>query len=150
MDNIDIRLIRLLAEDASQTASSLVPKLNMSVPAINKRIAKLKEEGQISKTTILTDPKKLGKTITAYVLIIMEHFSTSEQLLKIVEADPDILECYAISGEYDYILKMCAASIDALEDKLLGMKEQGIAKSNTMFALREYKFAPTAVPDYTE
>ena len=148
MDYIDIKIIRALAEDASQTASSLVPKLNMSVPAINKRIARLREEGQITKTTILTDPKKLGKTITAYVLIIMEHFSTSEQLLKIVEEDPDILECYAISGEYDYILKMCAESIDALEDKLLHMKEKGIAKSNTMFALREYKFEPTAVPDY--
>ena len=135
MDNIDIKIIRALAEDASQTASSLVPKLNMSVPAINKRIARLRDDGQITKTTILTDPKKLGKTITAYVLIIMEHFSTSEQLLKIVEEDPDIL-------------KRCTESIDALEDKLLHMKEKGIAKSNTMFALREYKFEPTAVPDY--
>ncbi|MCR4956721.1 MAG: Lrp/AsnC family transcriptional regulator [Lachnospiraceae bacterium] len=150
MDNIDIKLIRLLAEDASLTASSLVPKLNMSVPAINKRIAKLKEGGQISKSTILTDPKKLGKNVTAYVLIIMEHFNTSERLLRIVKEDPDILECYAISGEYDFILKICAESIDALEDKLLGMKAQGIAKSNTLFALREYKFEPTAVPNYKE
>ncbi|MBQ6315783.1 MAG: Lrp/AsnC family transcriptional regulator [Mogibacterium sp.] len=150
MDNIDIKLIRHLAEDASQTASSLVSKLNLSVPAINKRIAKLREEGIIRKETILTDSRKVGKSVTAYLLIVLEHFDTSDELLKIVEADPDILECYAISGEYDYILKVCAESIDALEDKLLVMKKKGIAKSNTMFTLREYKFEPTALPDNKE
>ncbi|NLU25038.1 MAG: Lrp/AsnC family transcriptional regulator, partial [Clostridiales bacterium] len=80
----------------------------------------------------------------------LEHFNLSEQLLKIVNSDPDILECYAITGEYDYILKICAGSINALEDKLLRMKEKGIAKSHTMFALREYKFEPTSQPDFEE
>ncbi len=150
MDNTDIKLIRSLAEDSSQTASSLVSKLNLSVPAINKRIAKLKEDAYIKRETILTDSRKIGKPVMAYILIVLDHFGTSDEMLKIVDADPDILECYAISGEYDYILKVCAESIDSLEDKLLKMKERGIAKSNTMFALREYKFEPTALPDYND
>lgn len=147
MDNIDVNLIRLLAEDADVTTTSLVSKLHLSVPAINKRIAKLKASGMIRKATILTEPLKMGKTISAFVLIVLEKFRQSDELLKIVEADPDILECYAIAGEYDYILKICATDIDALEDKILELKKHGIAKSSTLFALREYKYEPAILPD---
>ena len=148
MDNIDIKIIHLLTEDADVPTSSLVNKLNLSVPAINKRIAKLKAEGYISKTTILTDPEKMGKPVTAFVLIVLEHFSMSEKLHELAEKDPDILECFAITGEYDYILKICAADITTFEDKLLAFKKEGIAKSHTMLALREYKFAPSPLPDF--
>lgn len=148
MDNIDIKLLHILAESADATTSSLVPKLNLSVPAINKRIAKLKTDGIIEQTTVLINPQKVGKQITAFILVVLEHFKQSEQLFRIVESDPDILECYAVTGEYDYILKICTTDIDALEDKLLKMKEKGIAKSQTMFSLRKHKFLATALPDY--
>ncbi len=148
MDHIDVKLVNLLAEDADSTTASMVDKVNLSIPAINKRIAKLKADGVIEKTTILTNPQKVGKEITAYILVAMEHFGQSRQLWEIVASDPDILECYAITGEFDYILKICAKNIDTLEDKLLKLKENGIAKSQTMFALRKHKFAPTALPDY--
>ena len=150
MDSIDIKLMHLLAEDADVTTSSLVSKLNLSIPAINKRIAKLKSEGYISRTTILTDTKKVGKPIVCFVLVALEHFTLSEKLLEIVQSDQDILECYATTGEYDYILKVCAKDIEDYEDKLLRLKEEGIAKSLTMFALREYKFSHTALPDPSE
>ena len=148
MDSIDIKLLRLLAQDAGATTSSLVPKLNLSVPAINKRIAKLKADGIIEQTTILINSQKVDKQITAFILVVLEHFKQSEQLMEIVKADPDILECYAVTGDYDYILKICTTDIDTLENKLLKMKEQGIAKSQTMFALRKHKFSATALPDY--
>lgn len=148
MDSIDIKLIHLLSKNADITSSSLVSELNLSVPAINKRIARLKSDRVIEKITILTDSKKVDKSITAYVLLVLEHFKQSNQLMSIVNADPDILECYAVTGEYDYILKICAKNIDSLEEKLLRMKEKGIAKTHTMFALHEYKFSPTALPDF--
>lgn len=147
MDKIDAKLVRLLSENADVTTSSLVTKLNLSVPAINKRIARLKANGTVKKATILTDARKIGKEVLAYVMIVLEKFSNSEEFLKMADADPDVLECYAIAGEYDYIMKICAADIDALENKLLKMKRNGIAKSSTLFALREYKFAPTILPD---
>ena len=147
MDTIDVKLLQLFAQEADATTSSLVPRLNLSVPAINKRIARLKAGRVIERVTILTDPQKVGKPVTAFVLIVLDHFKQSEKLLETAAADPDILECYAVTGEYDYLLKICARDIDALEDKLLKLKEKGIAKSQTMFALRKHKFAPTALPD---
>ncbi len=65
MDNIDVKLIRTLAADADITTASMVDKLNLSIPAINKRIAKLKADQVIEKTTILTNPQKVEKEITA-------------------------------------------------------------------------------------
>ena len=148
MDNIDIRIIRTLAEDADVTTASMVDRLNLSIPAINKRIARLKADHIIEKTTILTNAQKVEKEITAYILIEMENFKHSEKVLDIICSDPDFLECYAVTGEFDYIVKVCAGNINNLEDKLLKMKDSGIARSQTMFALREHKFAPTALPDY--
>ena len=60
----------------------------------------------------------------------------------------DILECYAVTGDYDYIIKICAADMEHLEEKLLRLKGQkGVMKSHTMLSLMEHKFSPTALPD---
>ena len=150
MDNIDIEILRILSGDADITDTALSKRISLSVPAVNKRVAKLKESGVIRKKAVLTDPKLVGKPIIAYTMIVMEHFSGSEKLFEKVLADPDILECYAITGEYDYMLKICAKDIDSLEQKILGLKNLGIAKSNTMFALMEHKFSPSPVPDRME
>jgi DNA-binding Lrp family transcriptional regulator len=65
-----------------------------------------------------------------------------------VENDPDILECYAITGEYDCILKVCAASVEDLDQKLSVLKmHNGVAKSYTMLSLTTHKYAPTVLAD---
>ena len=92
MDKTDEKLLHLLAKDADIPASALVSQLNLSVPAINKRIARLKASGVIRQSTILTDPREVGKPIQAYVLVVMDRFSNAGSLLQYVEADPDVLE----------------------------------------------------------
>lgn len=147
MDKTDEKLLRLLAQDSDISASAMVSQLNLSIPAINKRISKLKASGVIRRSTILTEPKAVGKPVLAYVLVVLDRFSNAQALFDYAEADPDVLECYAVTGEYDFILKLCAADVTALEDKLLELKKsRGIAKSHTMLALQEHKFAPAALP----
>ena len=68
-------------------------------------------------------------------------------LQKYVNEHPDVLECYAVTGDYDYLIKMCAESIEALEEKLLYLKKQkGVVKSHTMFSLMEHKMSATVLP----
>ena len=147
LDEIDVRILNVLAGNADITSTELAAQVSLSIPAVNKRVAKLHASGVIRRTTILTDAKAVGKPVTAYVLVIMERFSGSDRLLESAAADPDILECYAITGEYDYILKICASDIDELEKKILTLKSRGVAKSNTMFTLREHKFSPIVLPE---
>ena len=147
MDETDVRIIKALAADADKSASELSAVVNLSVPAINKRISKLKADGTIRKTTIMTDGKLTGKPVTAFVLITVENFEKSEEFIEELREKQDILEFYAVSGEYDYILKLCAKDVDDLETKLLRIKSAGGAKSLTMMCLREYKSEAALLPD---
>ena len=148
MDEIDIKLLHILAENSSQTATEIMPQINLSIPAINKRIAKMRSCGLIKKFTLSVDAKMVGKPVLAFIMVILDQYSQVEELLKYVRADKDIVECHAITGEYDYILKMYARDIEHLEDKLIKLKKQnGIAKSNTMFSLLEYNNSPGPLPD---
>ena len=149
MDEIDVRIIELLSGDATITATEIGAQVGLSIPAVNKRIQKLKREGAIRRFTILTDNKAMGKPISAYILVILQ--AGSEALMEYIAGDPDVLECAAVTGEYDYIIKVCAADVEALEDKLLCLKRQkGVVKSLTMLSLMECKLQPTILPSNAE
>ncbi len=148
MDTIDQKILRLLTRDANITAAEISQAVNLSIPAVNKRILKLRESGVIRSFTILTDQKKVKKPIVAYILLTLQYGSAVENLMSCIQGDPDILECYAVTGDYDYIIKICAADMESLEEKLLRLKGQrGVMKSHTMLSLMEHKFTPTALPD---
>ena len=87
------------------------------------------------------------KPIVAFVLIVMQYSKDTENFLKTLNEDPDVLECYAVTGEYDYIIKIYAKSVDDFESKLLKIKRhRGVLKSHTMFALEEHKYSATVLP----
>lgn len=151
MDATDKKILEILAENAYATATQIGSTVNLSVPAVNKRIAKLRENGTIRTVTALTDPKKVGKPIMAYIMLVIQYGTPVETLMNYVNQDPDILECQAVTGEYDYIIKVCAASVEAFEEKLLHLKKQkGVLKSHTMLCLQEHKFKPSVMPDREE
>ena len=148
MDKTDEKLLALLAKDSDISASALVSQLNLSIPAINKRISKLRQSGVIRQFTILVDPDKVGKPIQAFILVVLHQPSGAAKLTEYIKSDPDILECYAVTGEYDYIIKVCARDVGQLEEKLTLLKQQkGIAKSYTMLSLMEHKYRACILPD---
>lgn len=151
MDKTDAKILEILAEDANATSTEIGEKVNLSIPAVNKRIQKLKNDGVIKNFTVITSGKKVNKPIMAFILLVMRYGEGVETLLEYMEQDGDILECYAVTGEYDYLIKICAEDVEALENKLLRLKKQkGVVKSYTMFSLMEHKFKPTILPDVKE
>lgn len=148
MDLIDRKILQLLARDASMQTVDISKAVNLSVPATNKRLARLKKDGVITSCTVLTDGEKVGKPVSAFILVVLQYAQGVEDFMAFVQTERDILECYAISGGYDYILKVCAKDIKALEQLLLRVKAQkGVVKSQTMISLLEHKFQPTVLPD---
>lgn len=147
MDQIDKMIVQILAGDANTSATQIGAAVGLSIPAVNKRIRRLQEEGVIRSFTVLTDGKKIGKPILAHILLVLRYGDGVESFVKYIQSDPDILECYAVTGEYDYILKVCAADVESLEEKLLQLKRQkGVVKSHTMLSLMEHKLQPTILP----
>lgn len=150
MDTIDRRILENLRKDASLSAQKLTEDIHLSVPAINKRIQRMENTGIISKFTVITDRKAVGKEILACMLVQTEDAPESERLMKMIREDEDILECYAVTGNYDYILKICAKDIDSLEKKLLLLRQNGVSRSETLMCLKEYKMEAGVLPGKEE
>ena len=148
MDSIDKIILKMLSQNATASATEIGGAVGLSIPAVNKRIQKLKESGVIRTFAVLTDGKKVGKPICAFIMLTVKYGNGVEALHSFIKNDPDVLECYAVTGDYDYILKICARDVEALEEKLLSLKKQnGVVKSHTMLALMEHKLSPCALPD---
>ena len=147
MDNIDAKILKILSKNADATATTIGEIVNLSVPAVNKRIQKLKKDGMIRRFTVLTNGRNIGKPIMAFVLLVVKASSHGETFLDYVKNDDDILECFSVTGEYDYLIKVCAADMESLKNKLSQIKlHNGVVKSHTMISLLEQKFSPTILP----
>ena len=122
MDSIDAQLLRILAEDARCSATDISKKVNLSIPAVNKRISRLRENGIIERFTIQLNPQKINSSVQAFVLLVVDQYSKVNELLEFVNAKENIVDCYAITGEYDYQLRLYARDITELESILLELK----------------------------
>ena len=148
MDDIDRKLLCTLLEDSNCTATDLSQQVNLSIPAVNKRIARMRQNGTIERFTVQVNAKQIGKSVQAFVLVVVNQYAQIGELLDYVQEDPDILDCYAVTGEYDYLLRIFAADIEDLEEKLLRLKEKRcVSKSHTMFTLMTHKHIPGPMPD---
>ena len=148
MDNIDKKILEIISKDASTPSVEISSAVGLSLPATNKRIAKLRSEEIIRTQTVITNAKKVGKPIAAFLLIVMKYGEHINDFLSVIKEDRDILECYAVTGEYDYLLKIYASSVEDLEQKLIKIKRQrGVLRSHTMLTLEEHKFSAAVLPD---
>ena len=138
MDEIDARLLEILTIDSSQTATEIAAQIKLSIPATIKRIGKLTNNGIIERFTIQANAKRIGKSVLAYIAVTLNPRFSIDEFQTMVHADRDIVECNAVSGEYDYLLKIYASNVKALDE---------ISQSQTMFSLSELKHLPGPLPD---
>jgi len=151
MDDIDRKLLRILSKNSATTATDMMAQVNLSIPAINKRIQKLRHSGVIRQFTILVDPEQVGRPIQAFILVVLQQSHHVDRFLEYIRSDADILDCYAVTGEYDYLLKVCASDMEMLEEKLSHLKRQsGVIKSHTMLSLLEHKHQIAVLPSEQE
>jgi len=143
LDAIDKKLLDLLQKDSKRTNKELSNKLNLSVTAVYERIKKLEKEGVISKYVTLIKKEKVEKTFVAFCHIkLVQH--TQDYVVKFekeVANLVEVLECYHISGDYDYLLKVIVKDMDAFREfmvnKLTSINH--IGSTHSMFVINEVK-----------
>lgn len=143
LDVVDKKLINLLQKDSKQTTKQLSLQLNLSVTAIYERIKKLEKEGVIEKYVALINKHKIEKSflVFCHVKLIQhtkEYVSTFErEILKLEE----VSECFHVSGDYDYILKVYVKDMEAFRHfmvtKLTAIKY--IGSTHSTFAIAQVK-----------
>ena len=114
MDAIDKKLLGLLQEDTKKTTKELSMVLNLSVTAVYERIKKLEREGVISKYVAILDRNKVEKAFVVFCHIkLIQH---TKDLIHTFESEviklDEVLECFHVSGDYDYILKICVKDME--------------------------------------
>lgn len=138
MDSIDKKLLGLLQEDTKKTTKELSMVLNLSVTAVYERIKKLEREGVISKYVAILDRNKVEKAFVVFCHIkLIQHtkdFLTTFES-EVVKLD-EVLECFHVSGDYDYILKVHVKDMDEYREfmvtKLTGLNHIGSTHSSFM------------------
>ncbi|WP_033961984.1 Lrp/AsnC family transcriptional regulator [Psychroserpens jangbogonensis] len=143
LDTIDKQLLFFLQEDSKQTNKELSNKLNLSVTAVYERIKKLEREGIISKYVALIDKKSADKAFVTFCSIkLVQH--SKEYVMKFereVAKLDEVLECYHISGDYDYLLKVIVADMDEFREfmvkKLTTISH--IGSTHSAFMINEVK-----------
>lgn len=142
-DAIDKKLLELLQKDSKQTNKELSNKLNLSITAIYERIKKLENQGVIDKYVALVKKEKIEKSFVAFCSIkLLQH--SKEYVIKFereVAKLDEVLECYHISGDYDYLLKVLVKDMEAFRDfmvqKLTSINH--IGSTHSAFMINEVK-----------
>lgn len=143
LDAIDKKLLMLLQEDSTRTTKELSLKLNLSITAVYERIKKLERAGVIERYVALLNKTRVKKGFVVFChLKLIQH--TKEYLTefeKQVTQLDEVLECYHVSGDYDYILKILVENMEEYREFMVGKLTtlQHIGSTHSTFMISEVK-----------
>jgi len=140
MDHLDYQILTELKKNARQTASDISKSIHLSVSTVIERIRKMEKSGLIQSYTVITDDAKLGNDITVLMEISMDHPRYNDEFIRYIQSDPNIIACYYLTGEFDFVLKICCHSADHLEQIHNNIKDcPGVRLTRTHYVLRTVK-----------
>jgi len=143
LDTIDKNLLKFLQQDSKQTNKELSVKLNLSVTAVYERIKKLEREGIIKKYVTLLNPQKVDLDLLVFCQIkLVQH--AKEYLTKFEEEVTqleEVLECFHVSGEYDYLLKVLVKDMEHFRNFMVTKLTtiQHIGSTQSSFVINQVK-----------
>ena len=142
-DAIDNNLLELLQEDCKQTNKELSNKLMLSVTAVYERIKKLEKAEVIKKYVALVNKEKINKSFVVFCSIkLVQH--TKDYVIKFereVAKLNEVVECYHISGDYDYLLKVMVSDMEDFREFMVNKLTtiNHIGSTHSMFVINEVK-----------
>ncbi len=120
IDEIDLKLLNLLQDNSRITIRNLSEKLYLSTTPIYERIKKLEKSGLIKQYITLLDPKKIDRNLIVFISINLTKHTKEvvEGFEKAIARLDEVSECYYISGNFDFLLKVYCKDMDAYHDFL--------------------------------
>jgi len=151
LDALDIRILSELQEDASLTNSALAERVGLTPSPCLARVRALEASGVIARRVTLLDAAKLGPSLSVFIQVTLDK--QTETHLDVFEAAvarfPEVMECYLMTGDADYLLRVVAPDLDALQQFIVGRltKTRGVANIRSSFALKQVKYKTTLPED---
>ena len=143
LDETDILILRELQDDGHLTIKELSQRVHLSVSPVYERVRRLEREGFIKRYVAVLDPEKLDCGFLAFCYLKMKQHSheNAVQIMERVQNIPEIAECYNISGDFDFLLKIYVRSMKQYQEfvmRILG-DIPAIGSLNSSFVLGEVK-----------
>ena len=143
LDAIDLKILDLIQEDGRITIKSMSDLLNLSTTPIFERIKKLEKEGYIKKYTALLNERMLGLKQTVFISLTLKEHSKSylTKFVKEIKTFPEVMECYRITGNFDFLIKVLVQDIEDYENFILTKLSllQNLGNVQSHIALSETK-----------
>ena len=143
LDETDKQILEMMQEDAKINIKEIAAKLNMTKTPIYERIKRLEKAGAIDKYVTLLNRRQLTSSIIVFLegSLKVEKFEQADEFFEAVAATPEIIECYLLGGENDFMLKVIAPELDRYHEfystKIASLPRVGQIKSS--FVIKEIK-----------
>ena len=149
LDATDWRILALLQEDARISNVDLAKAIGLSPSPCLSRVRALEEAGFIRRYVTLLDPQRMGLQVSVFIQVTLEKQiePALEVFEKAIRARPEVMECYLMTGEADYLLRVVVPDLQALERFILNFLSRvpGVGNIKSSFALKQVKYQ-TALP----
>ena len=118
LDTKDLSILRLLQQNARITVKEISEKIHLSTTPVHERIKRMEESGVIKQYTTLLDPVKVkrGLMVICYVSLKQHSKNAGDKFIKTILELNEVIECYSISGEFDFMLKVVAEDMNTYYD----------------------------------
>jgi Lrp/AsnC family leucine-responsive transcriptional regulator len=154
-DRLDRAILRQLQVDARTTCEALGELIGLSASAVLRRIKKLEESGVIDRHVALLKPEALGLGLMAYVNVRLQKQadaakrSPMDEFRASVHTWPEVVECVALTGEMDYLLRLVVQDMSAYSRFMMDtlLRHPAVQDCKTSFVMDQVK-ATTALPIY--
>ena len=142
-DELDLRILDLVQEDASLSTEAIAGDVGLSASAVQRRLSRMRRDGVIEKVVALVEPRALGRAVTVLVEVEIdnERRNALDGFQRWIAEAPEVQSCWYVTGDADYVLLVCTRDLDgynAFIERL--MSEQPVVrKYKSLIALKTLK-----------
>lgn len=149
IDEVDRRIVRELQRDASLSHAALADKVGASAASVWRRVRALEKAGVLGRAVRLADAKHLGRSVNVLCQVRMtrQTVSARSDFEEFIQSREEIVECYAMSGEWDYLLRIAVRDVADYDRFIMRgvLAHPSVANAASNFALRQVKYT-TEIP----
>ena len=143
IDRIDRRILEHLQRDGRLANQELAARVSLSPSPCLRRVRSLEKQGVIREYVALLDPLKIGLGMLAYVAVKLEKKGRMpvEQFVRAVQSWPEVVACYSMTGDMDYLMRVQVEDLDHYTRFLMGrlVKQPGVIDIHSNFVLERVK-----------
>lgn len=149
LDRTDVAILNLMQENSRTTNADLARAVNLSPTPCFNRVRAMEEMGVIRKQVTLLEPAVLGLNVNVFIQVSLEKQveDALSYFERAINERPEVMECYLMTGDADYLLRVLVPDIRALEHFILDhlTKIRGVSNIRSSFALKQVRYK-TALP----